>query len=257
MKIPKFKPIQSVQRAIDILDCFESVRPALTLAEISEKTGLNINTTRGIVNTLMANNLLIRDPETMTYSLGMYFLGKSEMIRNNIDGYVTLFKPIVDGIAERYHFASSLQLVNMNQVFSIYCAYPTNRGYYIVLSEFTSLPKHATSSGKLLLLDEYRRKGEAALTDIQFKIFTENSLKSKEELIRELRRVERNGYATEEEEYANDVGSVAVPIYDSDGRLALTISATAFEKDLTKAMAALTKDLKKAVLYWQASQQKG
>ncbi|MCH3949417.1 MAG: IclR family transcriptional regulator [Acidaminococcus sp.] len=257
MKSPVFKPIQSVQRAIDIIDCFESARPALTLAEISKKTGLNINTTRGLVNTLLANHLLVRDPETLSYSLGMYFLGKSELIRSTVDSYIVLFKPIVDSIAEKYHFASSLQLVNQGQIYSVYCSYPTSRAYYIVLSEFSSLPKHATSSGKLLLLDEYKRIGESCLNDIEFKPYTTNSILSKEELLKQLKEIDKVGYATELEEYTYGVASVAVPIYDKDDHLLLTISATFFTKYMEQVRESLTSELKSVVAQWRKNEKKG
>lgn len=163
MNATNSKPIQSVQRAIDILNCFEPACPSLSIAEISEKTGLHINTTRGLINTLVANHLLVRNEETMAYSLGLYFLGKSELLRSNTESYIALFKPYIDRIAENFHCSSSLQIVNQNEVFSIYCAYPSNRAYYIVLSEFTQLPLHATSSGKLLLLDQYEKFGDTVL----------------------------------------------------------------------------------------------
>ena len=51
--------IQSIQRAFDIINCFSEQSPKLTLPKISEMLSLNINTTRGIVNTLVANGYLL------------------------------------------------------------------------------------------------------------------------------------------------------------------------------------------------------
>lgn len=97
------KPIQSIQRAVQILDCFTPTDPSLPLSAISEKTGLNINTTRGLVNTLVESQLLLRDQDTGCYKLGYYFVTKASMIRQDIDRYVELFKPLVDAAAEKYH----------------------------------------------------------------------------------------------------------------------------------------------------------
>ena len=60
--------IQSIQRAFDIINCFSEQSPKLTLPKISEMLSLNINTTRGIVNTLVANGYLEHDSETNIYS---------------------------------------------------------------------------------------------------------------------------------------------------------------------------------------------
>lgn len=67
------KPIQSVERAIKILDCFSLITPSLSLASISEMTGLNINTTRGLVNTLVENQLLLRDAGYRQLQVGLLF----------------------------------------------------------------------------------------------------------------------------------------------------------------------------------------
>ena len=52
------KRIQSIQRAINILNCINEEYPSLSLSQISEQLNLHINTVRGIVNTLAVNGLL-------------------------------------------------------------------------------------------------------------------------------------------------------------------------------------------------------
>lgn len=250
------KPIQSIQRAVRILDCFTPTTPSLPLSAISEQTGLNINTTRGIVNTLVESQLLLRDRETGYYKLGYYFVTKADMIHQDIDRYVDLFKPLVNAIAEKYHFSASLQMVYQNQIFSVYCAYPTKQAYYIVMSEYTDLPLHATSSGKLLLLDQVTHGGEALLQKLEFKAYTPRSLQSLDALKQQLRTIQKDGYATESEEFVNDVGSLAVPLYDENGRLLLTLSATFFVKSLPQVKEHLLADFQKAMETWKEARQK-
>ena len=251
------KPIQSIQRAVQILDCFTPTDPSLPLSAISEKTGLNINTTRGLVNTLVESQLLLRDQDTGCYKLGYYFVTKASMIRQDIDRYVELFKPLVDAAAEKYHFSASLQMVYQNQIFSVYCAYPTKQAYYIVMSEYTDLPLHATSSGKLLLLDQITHGRKKLLDQLEYKAFTPASIRSREQLEAQLKTIKKNGYATEIEEFVNDVGSLAVPLYDEKGRLLLTLSATFFVKSLSKIKDDLLKDFQKAIETWKLTLKKG
>ena len=75
--------IQSIQRAFDIINCFSEQSPKLTLPKISEMLSLNINTTRGIVNTLVANGYLEHDSETNIYSLGPVFIPKADLVSAN------------------------------------------------------------------------------------------------------------------------------------------------------------------------------
>ncbi|CDE94267.1 IclR family transcriptional regulator [Acidaminococcus sp. CAG:542] len=251
------KPIQSIQRAVQILDCFTPTDPSLPLSAISEKTGLNINTTRGLVNTLVESQLLLRDQDTGCYKLGYYFVTKASMIRQDIDRYVELFKPLVDAAAEKYHFSASLQMVYQNQIFSVYCAYPTKQAYYIVMSEYTDLPLHATSSGKLLLLDQITHGRKKLLDQLEYKAFTPASIRSREQLEAQLKTIKKNGYSTEIEEFVNDVGSLAVPLYDEKGRLLLTLSATFFVKSLPKIKEDLLKYFQKAIDTWKQVLKKG
>lgn len=250
------KPIQSIQRAVQIIDCFTPTTPSLPLSAISEKTGLNINTTRGIVNTLLESQLLLRDRDTGYYKLGYYFVTKAAMIHQDIDRYIELFKPLVDAIAEKYHFSASLQMVYQNQIFSVYCAYPTKQAYYIVMSEYTDLPLHATSSGKLLLLDQITHGREKVLQELDFKAYTPRSLRSIDQLLQQLHTIEKEGYSTEIEEFVNDVGSLAVPLYDENDRLLLTLSATFFVKSLPQVKDDLLADFNQAAETWKQTRLK-
>ena len=63
------KQIQSVQRAIDILNCFNITNTELTLGQISTRLGLNKGTVHGILNTLHMNGYISQN------SSGRYLLG--------------------------------------------------------------------------------------------------------------------------------------------------------------------------------------
>ena len=67
--------IQSIQRAFNIIDCFNNDNTELSLPQISEKVKLHINTTRGIVNTLVANGYLACNAE-IHIALGWFILQK-------------------------------------------------------------------------------------------------------------------------------------------------------------------------------------
>ena len=247
------KPIQSVERAIKILDCFSLITPSLSLASISEMTGLNINTARGLVNTLVENQLLLRDADTGNYKLGFYFVSKASMIHEDINRYIRLFKPLLDEIATKYHFSTSLQMVYHNQIFSIYCAYPTKAAYYIVMSEYTDLPLSATSSGKLLLANQISHGRKNILDNFDYHAYTINTIKTKDQLLWQLEDIARKGYATEIEEFVYDVGSLAIPLYDELGRLSFTVSSTFFVKYLLNVKDDLLKDFQRAVEIWNTT----
>ena len=86
--------IQSVQRAIDIINCFDEHELKLTLPQISAKLELNINTVRGLVNTLLANGYLEHVADGNCYMLGLAFLPKADLAgANDIDRLRSRVRP--------------------------------------------------------------------------------------------------------------------------------------------------------------------
>ncbi len=223
-----FKLIQSLQRAIDIINCFTETDYQLTLNEISSILKLNINTTRGLVKTLVYNGLLSYSHQHGTYSLGLFFLTKSNILQKELEQYILSVKPMIDQLAEKYHTSASLQIVNSKKIHSIYCSYPSNTAYTIGLSEFGSLPLHATSSGKLYSLYNLYLPDKNALKQLDYHKFTVKTITSEKAFAKELLKVKSQGFADESEEFAIGVGSLAVPILDANGKLFSTISATFF-----------------------------
>ena len=75
-------PIQSINRAIDILLLFSQARPWLGITEISKTLGLNKATVFGLVNTLQERGFLTKDPVNQKYGLGnkLHELGTVQVI---------------------------------------------------------------------------------------------------------------------------------------------------------------------------------
>jgi DNA-binding IclR family transcriptional regulator len=71
--------IRTLQRAIDILNCFVEEKSELTLTELANQTTLAKSTTTRLLATLEMNHFVEKDPETAKYRLGrqLYFLGFS------------------------------------------------------------------------------------------------------------------------------------------------------------------------------------
>ena len=244
MNTKKVKLIQSVQRSIDILNCFTNVTPELGINEISLRTKLNINTARGLANPLVANNLLTYDSTDGSYRLGSFFLTKAGILQSQIRSYILTCKHLVNKLAEKYHTTASLQIVNQDEIVTLYCAYPVSTSYYIMLSEYTPLPIYATSSGKLLLAHTPPAEQAKILEDLQFQPYTPFTSKNKEELSQQLKDIQRQGYSLEIEEFNVDVGSIAVPIFNYQNEMVATVSATFFAKALQDIQADLIAELK-------------
>ncbi|WP_432852453.1 IclR family transcriptional regulator [Amycolatopsis sp. CA-161197] len=64
-------PVQSLSKALDVLEAFSFERPELALGELSAAVGLPKSTVHKVARTLVDRGYLVQDPETRRYRLGL------------------------------------------------------------------------------------------------------------------------------------------------------------------------------------------
>lgn len=238
--------IQSVQRAINIINCFTEHQYSLTLNEISQKVDLNINTTRGLVQTLVLNDVLSYDKEKKLYSLGYYFNAKSKLVNNNISFIVNVCSPFLHKISQELKVACGLQIVQGETVRTIYYEEPDDSCYHIIGNEYIPLPLHATASGKLLLAYSLIPVNPDYIHTLSLNKFTGKTIVTPSELLNELNNIKKQGYATENDEFESSIYSVAVPLFNVDGLLFASASISGITSELHPKEKALIEKLLKA-----------
>ena len=85
MRELNIEPIRSVERAIQILNCFSFEKPVLTIEEIMFKTKLAKATTYRLLWTLERNNLIQYNQHTNEYRLGTKALEYGGIVLDNLD----------------------------------------------------------------------------------------------------------------------------------------------------------------------------
>ena len=162
------KIIQSVQRAIDILNCFDDLNTALTLGQISERLALNKSTVHGILNTLHCNDFVRQIPT------GQYMLGPAMLGRHHQEGEVRrkvlleCARDTMIHIANEYHVNCSLFVLDVDELVIVKRFLPEHAMYTVNCSADSYInPLYCTASGKILLstmssseLDTYLKNHE-------------------------------------------------------------------------------------------------
>lgn len=254
------KLIQSIARAFEIIECFNSEKWFLTIKEISKKVDLNINTTRGIVNTLVYFGYLEHDEEKNVYSLGQKFNYKTEMIKHNLSyTLVNVAKEHLTPFANKYDVSCRIQLVTKNNVYTVENIRNENATYVILLHDTYRLYLHASASGKLSLLNYSNEKLEEILDGVKFEKLTKNTITSKSKLLAEVESIRERGYSTENSELVNGLSSIAFPIYNTNEKIIATLSVSAptviLENDrekMTKELAAITRKVNQELLHYSS-----
>ncbi len=248
------KVIQSIQRCIDIIECFDEDNPELSLAEISRMTSLNKSTVHGILKTLYYNGYIAKNPYNNKYVLSSKFIIKGELALSSVDYQLKeVGIKYIKQITDKYKVTSHLFACLSNNLYLIKMQVPSNY-YYIVSSVIgKNMPLHATASGKIMLAHMDKNTLKHYLKQEERPKFTDKTITDIRQLEGELLHVKEKGYAYEDEEVEEGVSSLAAPVY-KENILIATLSFTTHKgkaetifseakKDTLKASGALSGEL--------------
>ncbi len=240
----KGKVIQSVQRALDIIDCFNENDIELSLQEISGRLDLNKSTVHGLLNTLHINRF-IQQNENGNYMLGQALFNKSiYAIRATKTKLRSISKGYMARLSNKYKCSSHVFTVESNKLHFLDMTTPVN-SYYIISTVLNDLMHlYCTASGKILL--SYMSVGarNEYLENTELEKYTEFTLTSKKRILENIDHIIENGYSTENEEVEEGCISIAVPIFTKHNDLFGTISVTGSKVKISGKEDEIVSDLK-------------
>lgn len=217
--------IQSLSRAFAIIDCFDEEHKELTLNDISEIVELNINTTRGLVQTLLHYNYLSFDQEERNYRLGSVFLEKAEIAQYDYtENIIDMIRGDMQKIADKYSITSRFHSVESIKITTLLERSPSRSRYVLSIHLQTDFPLYASASGKLILahLNEGHRKDQ--LDKTRWKKYGSDTILNRKVLEEQLKEVAENDVSIERNELGDGYSSIAIPVFKGN-KLEYTISA--------------------------------
>ncbi len=242
----KGRVIQSIQRAVNIIECFTDEEYFLTLNQISRKLELHINTTRGIVNTLLVNDMLDYDWITGCYSLGPFFVKKGQMMEKRNEKYVEIAKPYMRLITDKYLITATFQVVRNEEIYTIAIKNSEKMYYKTNVELYQPLPYYASASGKLHLFYNILKDNPDYVKELEFVPYTKRTCRSLSSLQKEMNFIKEKGYGEENQEMGSNVSGVAVPIFNGKGRMTASISGWGMDEIVDRNRIKIVADLQKA-----------
>jgi IclR family acetate operon transcriptional repressor len=203
-----------VERALDILLCFDREEPCLSLTRIADLVRLPKSTVHRHLATLEGKHFLTRDGETGEYHLGLRFVEMASLVLRD-SSFEQLTQPHLERLSNKFGETVDLAVLDGDHVIYLQVIESPQR-VKIAAAVGQRLPLHCTASGKAFLAflpqDDLRRQQQTRL-----RRYTENTLLSVAALNADLQVTRARGYAISEHEYESDVNAVAAPILDGDG----------------------------------------
>ncbi len=231
-QVPNHAPtIQVIERMFALFDVLSSREGGISLKEISEKTGLHPSTARRILNDLAIGRFVDR-PQSGSYRLGLKLLELGNLVKNRLSVREAALEPMRK-LHHQIQQPVNLSLRQGDEIVYVERAYSERSGMQVIRAIGGHAPLHLTSVGKLFLAADETPKVKAYAMRTGLTGHTRNSLTQLPALERELTKVRRDGYATDNEELELDVRCMAAGILDDQGKLiaGLSISAPAGRLD--------------------------
>jgi|SRR5579859_1667756 len=220
--------IQSVSRALGILDTLTQHPAGLGVVDIAKQLALNVSTTHHLVNTLV-EAAYVTQLDSGLYQLGHAVSRLSRayaLIQQPEARLLKLLNQLVNSTQETGYLASwqdgevvVQSIVEGSQQLRVGGLQPGYRGY-----------THARAAGKALLACLDPAQLDAYLAGHPLERRTAHTITSPTALKTELRQIVKQRFALDHEEFADGIGCVAAPIFAADNQAvsAFSISAPAW-----------------------------
>ena len=217
--------IQVIERLFSLMDVLASREEAISLKEISEKTGLHPSTTHRILNDLTIGRYVDR-PEAGSYRLGMRLLELGNLVKARLNVRDAAMTPMRE-LHKLIQQPVNLSMRQGDEIVYVERAFSERSGMQVVRAIGGRAPLHLTSNGKLFLSAADTRQVRTYSTRTGLAASTSNSITTLEKLEQELVLVRQLGFARDNEELELGVRCIAAGIYDDTGKLVAGLSISA------------------------------
>src|SRR3989442_2021987 len=210
------RSVQSVDRALDLLEALVAAEGEVAITTLATRTGLHVSTVHRLLATLLRRGYVRQNPETSRYYAGAKLATLSEG-RSRFGELRLRARPLLRGLTEATR--ETANLVVLDDLQAVYIeTMPSPQVVRLFTSVGNRTPLHATGAGKALLANLPAVRRDALLERLDLRGDTARTLVDRAVLRRTLDEGREKGYALDDEEYDEGVRSVAVPVMPAPGR---------------------------------------
>ena len=229
------RQIQSVVRALDILEVIAKESDGLALSELSSRVGLNTSTCHHLISTLVARGYVLHLGRSRGYALGSKVHEMVDLALGESDPSELLKDDLRLLGSQIGHGVQLAVLAETSLLTKLRFPAPDSDAAALEPDELLKLRAlHATATGKAIMawlpeIELVRVISANGLTR-----YTGKTLTTLSGLIENLRLVRRYGYSIDDEELKDGVVCIGAALRDSGGAIVGSISMTATSDKMTK-----------------------
>lgn len=212
--------VQSLDRALDILEVLGRSDGELGISEIGLSVGLANGTVHRLLSTLTQRSYARQNPNSRKYTLGPKALMLSSSAQERLG---PLAQPFLRELMEVSQESSNLAALDKNSVVYIEQV-PASRMVRMFTEPGNRVSPHASGTGKVLLACQPEDIVDSIIRQNGLPKFTSRTITDAREFKKELRRIREQGYAIDSEEMEEGVRCLAAPVFYPDGQILASIS---------------------------------
>jgi DNA-binding IclR family transcriptional regulator len=219
---PSHKQIQSLARAIQIIEFIARNHNSASLTQISQNVGLSKSTVHGLISTLEDFNYVYQDQVTGFYQLGLKLFEMGQVVYSSMDLRAVAYPFLVE-LSQKYQETVHLALLSGAEV--VYIEKVDSSRSVRIISEIGGRnPTYCTGVGKVLLAGLPADEVEKIVKTTGMKKYTQNTIDNLDQLKACLAEISQQGYAYDLEEIEMGLRCVAAPIKNHLGTIIAGIS---------------------------------
>jgi IclR family transcriptional regulator, acetate operon repressor len=203
--------VQSVDRALSLLEALALAGSPVGVGELAERTGLPQGTTHRLLQGLHRRGYVRRDA-ARKYSVGTAALRLGDAAQRSL---ARSAQPLLARLVEASGETANLAVLEGDDV--VYLAQvPSPQTLRMFAEVGRHVPPHSTAVGKVLLAAMPRERAVAVLRRTGLPRRTEATITDLDDLGRVLDIVQVDGWAVDDEEQEAGVRCVAVPVFSGE-----------------------------------------
>lgn len=207
--LTRFGTVRAVEHCLALIDALSGNELARGVTELSGELHLAKSTVYRLLQTLVSHSYVVQDPTTGRYHLGLKFLELGGLVSDRLSIRM-IAQPHLQKLMEATQETVHLGLLEGHEVVyadKIEC--PQTIRMYSRVGRRS--PLHCTALGKALLAYQ----AEEVLQDLlraDLRRYTSRTITASRRLRAELQRIQAEGYALDNEEFAEGLRCIAAPI---------------------------------------------
>jgi IclR family transcriptional regulator, KDG regulon repressor len=233
-RVPQYKTpnspykVQVLDRALAALSILASRSSESSLVELCTELHLHKSTVHRLMMVLERHRLVVKNPETGRYRLGLklFELGSKALDGIDLRGRA---RPYLDRLQQQFGETVFFCILDDGQVFYVEKV-ESQQSVRTACTVGSRAPAYCTAVGKAMLAELSDAEVSAIVRRWGLKPITPNTITTAAQLKAELRAVRSRGYAIDDEEKEEGLRCVSAAVRGHSGKLfaAMSISGPAF-----------------------------